>query len=66
MAGAPLRSIWSAETLVGGMAGIHNQIGLLLTKVEGDEDLKDELGVSWRNYIGVEIVSWVCVLSPSC
>ena len=38
-----MRSIWSAETLVGGLAGVHHQPALLLTKTEFDEDLKNEL-----------------------
>ena len=42
-----LRSIWSAETLVGGLAGIHHQPGLLLTKLENDHELQNEMNVAW-------------------
>ena len=43
-----LRNIWSAETLLAGINGIGHQPGLLLTKVEGDQDLANEMAASWN------------------
>ena len=51
-----MRSKWSAETLIGGLAGIHNQDGLLLTKVEDDLELQAEMAVTYLKFRTYNIV----------
>lgn len=60
-----MRSKWSAETLIGGLAGIHNQEGLLLTKVEGDHDLQTEIAVTYLKFRTFIVCHFVFVTSDS-
>ena len=54
------RSICSAETLVGGLNGLHLQPSLLLAKTEHDEDLRAELHVAWATGFASVPVASAC------